>query len=58
MEDGGAFDKLKMLLAMGILAGGLVAYYLFPEQSQLVRALGVVAAAVIALLVSPSWSRP
>jgi preprotein translocase subunit SecE len=51
MENGSVFDKLKMLIAFGILAAGLVGYYMFPEQSQLVRALGVVAAVIIAWLV-------
>jgi preprotein translocase subunit SecE len=51
MENGGIFDRLKMLIALGILAAGLVGYYMFPEQSQLIRALGVVAAVIIAWLV-------
>jgi preprotein translocase subunit SecE len=51
IEGGGLIDRLKMLLALGILGGGLAGYYLFPEQSQLLRVLGVVAAMVIAWLV-------
>jgi len=46
-------DTAKLLLAIGIVLAGLVAYYYFGDASQLLRALGVLvalaAAAVIAL---------
>ena len=51
MEGGGIVDRLKMFLALGVLGAGLVGYYMFPEQSQLIRVLGVVGAMAIAWLV-------
>lgn len=51
-NESSTFDKVKMLVAIAVLASGIVAYYLFPEQSQLVRVLGVVAAAVLSILIA------
>ena len=51
VENSSVFDRLKMLLALGILGAGLVGYYIYPEQSQFVRVLGVVAAMLVAWLV-------
>jgi len=51
VESGGIVDKLKMFAAMAILGGALVGYYLLPEQSQLIRVIGVVVAMIAAWLV-------
>ena len=50
-EGTSGLDKLKMLVALAILGAGIAGFYLFPEQSQLVRVIGVVVAAVLAWLV-------
>jgi preprotein translocase subunit SecE len=43
------FDTLKLWLAVALLAGGVFAFYWFSDQSQLYRALGLVAVAAVAL---------
>jgi preprotein translocase subunit SecE len=45
-------DTLKLLLAIVILIGGIVGFYYFEAESQLYRVLGVVFAAVVAVVIS------
>ncbi len=45
-------DKIKLILAAFILIGGIVAYYLFSDQLMVLRVLGVLVAAGIAIAVA------
>ncbi len=52
-ESGPTFlDKTLLALAAAILVGGVVAYYMFPEQSVLVRTIGVLAGIGLAITVA------
>jgi preprotein translocase subunit SecE len=42
------FDTAKLLLAVVILVGGILGYYVFQDESQLLRAIGVLAAVLLA----------
>jgi preprotein translocase subunit SecE len=41
-------DTAKLLLAVVILVGGILGYYLFQDASQLLRAIGVLVAVLLA----------
>jgi preprotein translocase subunit SecE len=45
------FDTVKLALAAAIFAGGIVAYYSYPEISAPIRAVGVLVALIVAALV-------
>jgi preprotein translocase subunit SecE len=45
-------DTAKLVLAVGIVVAGLVAYYYFGESSQLLRSLGVLVALGLAAFVA------
>ncbi len=45
-------DIIKWVVAIGILAAGIVAYYVYAEQSQLLRVIGVLVAAGVALAIA------
>jgi len=47
-----ALDTVKLLLAIAILIGGFVAYYYYQDVSILLRAGGVLASVVIAIVVA------
>ena len=42
-------DKLKLVLAIGIFLAGVVGFYLIEDQSLLVRVIGMVVVAIIAI---------
>lgn len=42
-------DKLKLVLAIGIFLAGVVGFYLIEDQSLLVRVIGIVVVAIIAI---------
>ena len=44
-------DTLKLLVAGGILIGGIVGYYVYADVSALLRALGVLAALALSVVV-------
>jgi preprotein translocase subunit SecE len=46
----GFVDALKLLLAAAALVGGVVAYYAFPDQPQVVRVLMVLGGLVLSLV--------
>ena len=46
-----ALDKVKLLLAIAALISGIVAFYYYPEMSVLIRAGGVLASVVIAIVI-------
>jgi preprotein translocase subunit SecE len=46
----GIVDASKLVLAAAALVGGVVAYYLFPEQAQVVRVLMVLGGLVLGLV--------
>ena len=46
-----ALDTVKLLLAIAVLVGGIVGYYYYPDMSVLVRAGGVLASVVIAIVI-------
>jgi preprotein translocase subunit SecE len=55
VEDQPTFvDTAKLALAVVILVGGLVGYYYFADSSVLLRALGVIAALALAVVVAMS----
>lgn len=45
-------DTFKLLLAIAILIAGIVGFYYYEAESQLYRVLGVVFAAVVAIVIS------
>ncbi len=47
-----ALDTAKLVLALAILIGGIVAYYYYTDVSNLLRFLGVLAATVLAIFVA------
>ena len=44
------FDLIKMIVAVAILLGGVVAYYYFENESQLIRVAGVLLAMVLSIV--------
>ena len=50
------FDGMKLLLAVSLLAGGITAFYYFEEQMLVVRVLGLLAIAGIAVFVAAQSS--
>ena len=46
-----ALDTVKLFLAIAVLIGGIVAYYYYPDLSVLIRAGGVLASVVIAIVI-------
>jgi preprotein translocase subunit SecE len=46
-----AFDTIKLLLAIAILIGGIVAYYYFQDLSVLIRAAAVLVSVVLSIVV-------
>ena len=46
-----ALDKVKLILAIVVLIGGIAGYYYYPELSVLIRAGGVLASVVIAIVI-------
>jgi preprotein translocase subunit SecE len=45
-------DTLKLLVAGGVLLGGVVGYYNYPDVPVVVRALGVMVALAIAIVIA------
>ncbi len=46
-----AFDTLKLVASVLILVAGIIGFYYFKEESQLLRVLGILAVVVVAFLV-------
>ncbi len=46
-----ALDKVKLLLAIAVLISGIGGYYYYPDMSVLIRAGGVLASVVIAIVI-------
>ena len=46
-----AFDTLKLMLALLILIGGVVGFYYFEDESQLLRVIGMLVVAGIAFFI-------
>ena len=44
------FDLVKMILAVAVLLGGIVAYYYFEDMSQLVRVAGVLLSVALSIV--------
>ena len=51
-QTGSPLDTGKLVVAAAILIGGISGYYYFADESVLLRAIGVLAAFIIALLVA------
>ena len=47
-----AFDTLKLMLALLILLGGVVGFYYFEDESQLLRVIGMLVVAGIAFFMA------
>ena len=47
-----ALDTIKLMAAVLVLIAGVVAFYYFEEQSQLLRVLGMLGVAVVAFLIA------
>ena len=47
-----SFDTLKLMAALAILIAGVVGFYYFEDESQLLRVLGMLAIAAIALFIA------
>lgn len=46
-----AFDTLKLILALLILIGGVVGFYYFEDESQLLRVIGMLVVAGVAFFI-------
>jgi preprotein translocase subunit SecE len=55
--EGGLPDAVKWALAIVLLAGGVAAFYLFADQSQLYRIIGMLVVAGIALAIASSTAK-
>jgi len=53
----GPFDAVKLSLAVALLLSGIVAYYVFDDQSVLLRAAGVILGVALALFVAMQSSQ-
>ncbi|MEO1582639.1 MAG: preprotein translocase subunit SecE [Pseudomonadota bacterium] len=51
VEGGGFLDTIKLLLSLGAIVGGLVAYYMTPELALALRVLMVLAGVIIGVLI-------
>jgi len=45
-------DKIKMLLAVLILAAGIAGYYYFVDQQQVLRVIGLLVMVIVAMIVA------
>ena len=53
-QSSSAIDTLKLMTAVLVLIAGVVGFYYFEEESQLLRVLGMLAVAVIAFFIVAS----
>ncbi len=53
-QSSSAIDTFKLMLAVLVLIAGVVAFYYFEEESQLLRVLGMLGVAVIAFFIAAS----
>ena len=51
VEGGGFLDTIKLLLSLGAIVGGLVAYYMTPELALALRVLMVLAGVIVGGLI-------
>ena len=51
-EQSSSIDTFKLMTAVLVLFAGVVGFYYFEEESQLLRVLGMLAVAVIAFLIA------
>lgn len=51
-SGGGALDTIKMFVAAAFVLGGMYAYYALPEQDFWMRVGGVIAGAVIGIVIA------
>ncbi|MDH3371455.1 MAG: preprotein translocase subunit SecE [Gammaproteobacteria bacterium] len=51
-QSSSAFDTFKLMTAVLVLIAGVVGFYYFEEESQLLRVLGMLAVAVVAFLIA------
>ncbi|NNE63228.1 MAG: preprotein translocase subunit SecE [Gammaproteobacteria bacterium] len=45
------FDTIKLILALAVLIAGVVGFYYFEEESQLLRVIGMLAIAAVAFFI-------
>jgi preprotein translocase subunit SecE len=50
--SGGTLDTVKLVFALLLIVGATIAFYLFPQESTLLRVAGILAAVAIAALVA------
>jgi preprotein translocase subunit SecE len=50
-------DTVKLLVALVVLLAGVAGFYLFEEQSQLLRVLGLLGTSVVAVLIALQTAR-
>lgn len=53
-QSSSAIDTFKLMTAVLVLIAGVVGFYYFEEQSQLLRVLGMLAVAVVAFFIAAS----
>ena len=53
-QSSSAIDTFKLMTAVLVLLAGVVAFYYFEEESQLLRVLGMLAVAVVAFFIAAS----
>ena len=47
----GGMDSLKLLIALAVLTAGVGGFYFYEEQSQLLRVLGLLGMAIVAIFI-------
>ena len=53
-QSSSAFDTIKLMTAVLVLIAGVVGFYYFEDQSQLLRVLGMLAVAAVAFAIAAS----
>jgi len=52
-----AFDTVKLMFSVAVLIGGIVGFYYFEEQATVIRVIGLLAAAAVAVVVALTTER-
>jgi preprotein translocase subunit SecE len=56
-ETSSAIDTFKLMTAVLVLIAGVVAFYYFEDESQLLRVLGMLGVAVVAFLIAATTDK-
>lgn len=51
-QQASGFDSIKLVVSLLVLVAGIIAFYYFKEESQLLRVLGILSVVVVAFLIA------